>query len=76
MSWAQLWPKKGYTQGGGLHNTLASKHQGVNTRGREGRHVGEEEEVKPERQERARSQETLQAMLRSLDFIFKVMGSH
>lgn len=42
----------------------------------QGGHVGEEGGVKPQRQEGARSQKALQAMLRSLDFILTLVGSH
>lgn len=44
-----------------------SERSGKNTQGREGGHVG---------REGTRSQGTLQTMLRSLDFVLTVMGSH
>lgn len=67
-------PENRYIQGSGLHNTLASQHQYLNTRNRE--HAGEWGKVTPERQEWVRSQESLQAMLMSSGFILKMMGSH
>lgn len=69
-------PGNSYLQGSGLHTKLASQHQYLNTRDREGRHAGEWGKVMPERQKWVRSQERLQAMLMRSGFILKMMGSH